>query len=116
MTQMPWLQKSSEDLHTVSAPVYVYPDASGANQKHECLTNGHSDLGVLRVQQSIAGRSNPPIRDRVASVQALLENGKGQVRLQICCQVRTNDRMFGAAELRQNATQVSLTKKLDTTT
>ena len=28
-------------------------------------------------------RANPPIRDRVAAVQALLENGKGEIRMQI---------------------------------
>jgi hypothetical protein len=28
-------------------------------------------------------KANPPVRDRIAAVQALLENGKGQVRLQV---------------------------------
>jgi hypothetical protein len=28
-------------------------------------------------------KSNPAVRDRVASVQAVLENGKGEVRLQV---------------------------------
>jgi predicted metal-dependent hydrolase len=28
-------------------------------------------------------KANPPVRDRVAAVQAALENGKGEVRVQI---------------------------------
>ena len=30
-----------------------------------------------------SSRSNPPVRDRVSAVQALLENGKGEVRLSV---------------------------------
>lgn len=62
--------------------VYAYPDASGGNRS----TNAsQTDIQILEgygfTNQS--PRSNPPIRDRVASVQALLENGKGEVRLQV---------------------------------
>ncbi len=62
--------------------VYVYPDASGGSRS----TNAsQTDIQILEgygfTNQS--PRSNPPVRDRVAAVQALLENGKGEVRLQV---------------------------------
>jgi len=62
--------------------IYVYPDASGGNRS----TNASkTDIQILEsygfMNQSPA--ANPPVRDRVNSVQRLLENGKGQIRLQI---------------------------------
>tara|TARA_R110000851_G_scaffold29974_1_gene81973 strand:- start:197 stop:1546 length:1350 start_codon:yes stop_codon:yes gene_type:complete len=62
--------------------VYAYPDASGGNRS----TNAsQTDIQILESYgfTNQSPRSNPPIRDRVASVQALLENGKGEVRLQV---------------------------------
>ena len=62
--------------------VYMYPDASGGNRS----TNAsRTDIQILETYgfSNQSPKANPPIRDRVASVQALLENGKGQVRLQI---------------------------------
>ena len=62
--------------------IYVYPDASGGNRS----TNAsQTDIQILESYgfSNQSPRSNPPVRDRVAAVQALLENGKGQVRLQI---------------------------------
>jgi len=62
--------------------VYIYPDASGGNRS----TNAsRTDIQILESYgfSNQSPKANPPIRDRVASVQALLENGKGQVRLQI---------------------------------
>jgi len=62
--------------------IYVYPDASGGNRS----TNAsQTDIQILQGYgfSNQSPRSNPPVRDRVASVQALLCNGKGQVRLQI---------------------------------
>jgi hypothetical protein len=66
--------------------VYIYPDASGGNRS----TNAsRTDIQILESYgfSNQSPKANPPIRDRVASVQALLENGKGEVRLQIaaCC-------------------------------
>ena len=62
--------------------IYAYPDASGGNRS----TNAsQTDIQILEgygfTNQS--PRSNPPVRDRVAALQALLENGKGEVRLQV---------------------------------
>jgi hypothetical protein len=62
--------------------VYVYPDASGGSRS----TNAsQTDIQILESygMSNQSPRSNPPVRDRVAAVQALLENGKGQVRLQV---------------------------------
>ena len=66
--------------------IYVYPDASGGNRS----TNAsQTDIEILSGYgfSNQSPRSNPPVRDRVASVQALLCNGKGESRLQIhaCC-------------------------------
>jgi len=62
--------------------MYVYPDASGGNRS----TNAsQTDINILESygMSNQSPRANPPVRDRVAAVQALLENGKGQVRLQV---------------------------------
>lgn len=66
--------------------IYIYPDASGGNRS----TNAsQTDIQILESygMSNQSPRANPPVRDRVAAVQALLENGKGQVRLTIhqCC-------------------------------
>ena len=67
--------------------IYAYPDASGGNRS----TNAsQTDIQILEgygfTNQS--PRSNPPVRDRVAAVQALLENGKGEVRFQIAAKCK----------------------------
>jgi hypothetical protein len=62
--------------------MYVYPDASGGNRS----TNAsQTDVQILESygMSNQSPRANPPVRDRVAAVQALLENGKGQVRMQV---------------------------------
>ena len=62
--------------------VYVYPDASGGNRS----TNAsRTDIHILESYgfSNQSPRANPPVKDRVASVQALLENGKGEVRLEV---------------------------------
>ena len=79
----------------VSAPVYVYPDASGANRSTNAA---RTDIELLQMAglSVVAGKSNPLIRDRVAAVQALLENGKGEVRLQV---LEKCERMIECLEL-----------------
>ena len=67
--------------------VYVYPDASGGNRS----TNAsRTDIQILESYgfSNQSPKANPPVRDRVASVQALLENGKGEVRLQVAAQCK----------------------------
>ena len=62
--------------------IYVYPDASGGNRSTNAA---QTDIQILESygMSNQSPRSNPAVRDRVAAVQALLENGKGQVRLQV---------------------------------
>jgi hypothetical protein len=67
--------------------MYAYPDASGGNRS----TNAsQTDVQILESygMSNQSPRANPPVRDRVAAVQALLENGKGQVRLQVAASCR----------------------------
>jgi hypothetical protein len=67
--------------------IYVYPDASGGNRS----TNAsQTDIQILESYgfSNQSPRSNPGVRDRVAAVQALLQNGKGQVRLTIAATCR----------------------------
>jgi len=67
--------------------IYVYPDASGGSRS----TNAsQTDIQILESygMSNQSPRSNPPVRDRVAAVQALLENGKGQVRLQVAARCK----------------------------
>ena len=62
--------------------IYIYPDASGGNRSTNAA---QTDIQILESygMSNQSPRANPPVRDRVAAVQALLENGKGQVRLTI---------------------------------
>jgi hypothetical protein len=62
--------------------MYAYPDASGGNRSTNAT---QTDIQILESYSmgNQSPRANPPVRDRVASVQALLENGKGQIRLQV---------------------------------
>ncbi len=75
--------------------IYVYPDASGGNRSTNAAK---TDIQILETYgfTNLSAKSNPPIRDRVSSVQGLLCNGKGQVRLQINASCR---RMIECLEL-----------------
>jgi hypothetical protein len=59
-----------------------YPDASGRNRS---TNSSRSDIAILQSYDisNMAPSANPPVRDRVASVQAALENGNGDTRLWI---------------------------------
>ena len=56
--------------------ILAYPDASGAARS---TNSSRTDVAILESYgfSNQSPKSNPPVRDRVASVQALLENGKG---------------------------------------
>ena len=62
--------------------MYVYPDASGGNRSTNAT---RTDIQILESygMSNQSPKANPPVRDRIAAVQAPLENGKGQVRLQV---------------------------------
>lgn len=58
----------------------IYGDAAGSNRS----TSGKSDYAILAelgLSEQRIGRSNPPVRDRVNSVNAMLENAGGRSRL-----------------------------------
>ncbi len=62
--------------------IYGYPDASGGNRSTNAAK---TDIQILE-QYGIhnrSGPSNPYVRDRVAAVQAILENGKGDIRFHV---------------------------------
>jgi len=67
--------------------IYVYPDASGGNRSTNAA---QTDIQILEQYgfSNQSPKSNPMVRDRVAAVQALLENGKGQIRLTIAASCR----------------------------
>jgi len=75
--------------------IYVYPDASGGNRSTNAT---QTDIQILESygMANQSPRANPPVRDRVSAVQALLENGKDQVRLQISANCK---RMIECLEL-----------------
>ena len=67
--------------------IYIYPDASGGNRS----TNASkTDIQILESHGFInqSASSNPPVRDRVNSVQRLFEDGKGKIRLKIHSSVK----------------------------
>lgn len=63
--------------------VLVYPDASG--QSTSSKDASESDLSILRAAGLTvkANHSNPAVKDRVASVNALILNDQGQRRLKV---------------------------------
>ncbi len=64
--------------------IQVFPDASGS-QRSTNANASRTDISILESYgfTNMSPRSNPAIKDRVATVQALLENGKGSIRLAI---------------------------------
>lgn len=66
--------------------IFVYPDSSGGNRSTNAA---QTDISILESYgfTNQSPKANPPVRDRISSVQALLENGQGQIRLEIasCC-------------------------------
>ena len=62
--------------------IYIYPDASGGNRSTNAT---QTDIAILEGygMSNQSPKANPPVRDRVAAVQALLENGKGEIRFKI---------------------------------
>lgn len=62
------------------ARILAYPDASGANRS---TNSSRSDIAILESYDisNMAPSANPPVRDRIAAVQALLENGMAERRM-----------------------------------
>ena len=62
--------------------IYGYPDASGGNRSTNASRTDIQILEQYRITNQ-SGASNPAVRDRVSALQALMENGKGQIRFHI---------------------------------
>jgi len=62
--------------------LYGYPDASGGNRSTNAT---QTDIQIMESYgiSNQSPKANPPVRDRIAAVQAMLENGKGEIRLQV---------------------------------
>ena len=75
--------------------IYGYPDASGGNRSTNAAQTDIQILGTYGISNQ-SPKANPPVRDRLAAVQALLENGKGEIRLRIS---HTCKRMIECLEL-----------------
>jgi hypothetical protein len=60
--------------------IRIYPDASGDNRKS--VTASETDLALLRQAgfQVICNRSNPPVKDRINSMNGMFCNAKGERR------------------------------------
>jgi hypothetical protein len=62
--------------------LYGYPDASGGNRSTNATKTDLEILASYGISNQ-SPRANPPVRDRVSAVQGALENGKGEIRIQI---------------------------------
>lgn len=69
--------------HFPGHSIVVYPDASGGNTSSKNASE--SDLSILRTAGFTVkvNRSNPAIKDRVASMNAMILNDKGERRLKV---------------------------------
>ena len=77
-------QEMCDEIHNrygTKRKIFAYPDASGGNAN----TKGMSDHNILRQNNMLvrSGKANPPVKDRIASVNSAFKNAKGQTRLWI---------------------------------
>ena len=91
--------------------ILVYPDASGSARS--TINASKTDIAILESYgfSSMALKSNPFIKDRVATVNALLQNGKGERRLAIharctrlieCLELQSYDEKTGEPDKQNN--------------
>lgn len=62
--------------------IWVYPDASGQARKTSSNTSDHNILRQAGFTLKVKG-INPPVKDRLAAVNASLKSGTGHVRLTV---------------------------------
>ena len=62
--------------------LWCYPDASGQARKTSSNTSDHNILRQAGMTLKVKG-INPPVKDRLAAVNASLKSGTGQVRLTV---------------------------------
>ncbi|MDJ0827613.1 MAG: terminase family protein [Rhodobacter sp.] len=65
--------------------VFMYPDATGSHRSSRSASVSDTDIAIIKDAGFIVKKkkSNPLIKDRVNSVNGLLMNAKGEVRLRV---------------------------------
>jgi len=89
VAELTGLQDTPHLIETIKAKypghaIYIYPDASGGS--HKTVNASASDLDLLRRAnfKVIAPKANPPVRDRIVSVNTALEKGRLKVNDTAC--------------------------------
>ena len=79
MTPTLWVKKSNDDFPTAAYTSTLTHQAARATNA------SRTDIQILESYgfSNQSPRANPPVRDQVAAVQAVLENGRGEVRMQV---------------------------------
>lgn len=64
-------------------PIFIYPDASGQNRNS--ANASQTDITLLRDAgfKVVVNDSNPFVKDRILSVNAMFENAKGEIRAKV---------------------------------
>lgn len=77
-----WRETSNGEFEKL-CEIYVYPDASGGSRK--TVNAGTSDIALLRDAgfHVMADSKNPPVRDRINSVNAMFCNAEGERRYKV---------------------------------
>lgn len=77
-----WRETSNGEFDKL-CEIYVYPDASGGSRK--TVNAGTSDIALLRDAgfHVMADSKNPPVRDRINSVNAMFCNAEGERRYKV---------------------------------
>ena len=98
--------------HALSQKLYIYGDASGASGH---TASGSSDYQVIkqffRTVTFIVPRANPPVRDRVNTVNARLTNARGERQLFI--DPRCNSLLADLEQVTYKAGSTQLDKESD---
>lgn len=76
-----WLYDGND--YKPTRQIRIYPDASGDSRKS--VNASKTDLALLRDAgfQVVANHSNPPVKDRVNSMNAMFKNAKGERRYKV---------------------------------
>ena len=72
-----------KDRYDTGRKIVIYPDASGRSSKS--VDASKSDIGLLKEAgfKVVAPQKNPPVRNRIVSVNSALKNAKGARRVYI---------------------------------
>lgn len=92
--------------------IIAYPDASGANKKTSAMNTDHN---ILRQYNYVvkSARVNPPVIDRIASVNTALYNKTGETRLTIGPKCKSLIRCIDKQTYKEGTRQPDKTAGLD---